>query len=77
MFRDSIVLSVASKQSNSCAEMSVVLLTNRKHSFEIYGIFLYTPKMRLMLFGADVTSYVRRVVRIEIVVQKRCFYRRI
>ena len=26
---------------------------------------------------ADVTSYVGGVVRIEIVVQKRCFYRRI
>ena len=63
--------------SQICGEMSVDLLTNIKHLYEISGIFCIRQKCDLRNLGADVTSYVSGVVRIEMVVQKRCFYRRI
>ena len=63
--------------SQICGEISVDQLTNRKHWYEISGIFVYAKNAINVIFEAGVTSYVSGVDRIEIVVQKRCFYRRI
>ena len=63
--------------SQICGKMSVELLTNRKHLFEIFVIISLSQKCDLRNLEADGTSYVSGVVRIEIVVQKRCFCRRI
>ena len=60
-----------------CGELTVDLLTNRKHLYEISVVFCIRQKCEQRNLEADVTSHVSGVVRIEIVVQKRCFYRRI
>ena len=76
MFRDSIVLSVVSQQSNLWRNVSCS--TDQQKTFvRNFWDFLYTLKMRLKYLEADVTSYDSGVVRIEIVVQKRCFYQNI
>ena len=49
--------------------MSVDLLTNRKHLYEISGMFHLRQKCDQRNLEADVTSYVSGVVRIEIFVQ--------
>ena len=56
--------------------MSVDLLTNRKHLFEISGILCMLQKCDKRDKEADVTSYVNAVARIEIFVQKRFFFSR-
>ena len=74
MFRDSIVLSVASQQSSQiCGEMSVDLLTNRKHLDEITGFFVYTKNAINVIWGLTLRCMLAESFKLKLLCKNVAF----